>query len=107
MRYETLQRWFIFTVLLLLLFVGVFVYAMFIKPSIQGYVIQKQLEASNFVLTGIIDQVQKQGYVEIRVGDEQSLILIPYVPNQPNTQQLPTAQQTAQPSATNDGGATG
>ena len=100
MRYEALRRWFILTFLLLLFFIGAFAYVMLIKPGLQGFVIQKQLEARDLVLVGILDQIQKQGYIEIGLGDGKSLVLVPYNSNQQGGAQQPPAIQPTQQTST-------
>ena len=72
--YRTL---FIFTLLVLLVLVVIAVYIFAIKPTIQGYVVKKQIEASDFIIGTILNQVQQQGYVQLSYLN-QSVILVPY-----------------------------
>jgi len=46
------------------------------KARLQGYIIQKQVEAKDLTLIYIIQQIQQNGYVKIDVGNE-SLLLVP------------------------------
>jgi hypothetical protein len=69
-------------------------YIFLIKPAIQGYVINKQIEASDFIVGSIINQIQQQGYVQLNYG-EQSMILVPYIP--PQGEQINQIQQSEQP----------
>ena len=56
-------------------------YSFLIKPTIEGYVVVKQIEASDFIIGTIFNQVQQQGYVQLTYGNN-SLILVPYAPEQ-------------------------
>ncbi len=66
---------------IIVLLVGFILYSFLIKPQINGYVVEKQIEAQDMVFLGILSQVQQNGYVQIAYGN-QSLILVPYVPPQ-------------------------
>mgnify|MGYP001558350702 CR=1 FL=1 len=76
--YRTL---FILTLLILLVLIVIVVYAFAIKPTIQGYVINKQVEASDFIVGTIFNQVKQQGFVQLTYMNE-SVILVPYTPPQ-------------------------
>ena len=56
-------------------------YGFVVKPKINGFVVSKQVEAQEIVFKGILNQVNAQGYVELRYYNE-SLILVPYNPSQ-------------------------
>ena len=90
MRHETLQRWFVFTVLILIIVLVAFAYIVFLKPAIQGYVVEKQIQARDLTLNVLIQQVQQQGYAQITLSDGQSLVLVPYVPSAPS--QIPSEE---------------
>ena len=77
--YRTL---FILTSLVLVVLIIIVVYAFLIKPKIQGYVVNKQIEASDFIIGTIFNQIQQQGYVQLTYSN-QTLVLIPYNPQQP------------------------
>jgi hypothetical protein len=66
---------FLVVVILILLMLVVYAYA--VKPYINSYVVQKQIEAKDYVLDTIINQVNTTGYVELTMGNK-SLILVPY-----------------------------
>lgn len=55
-------------------------YYFVIQPQIQGYVIQKQTEGMVYTVNTILAQIQQYGYVHIPVNENQTLILVPYVP---------------------------
>ncbi len=65
----------VIVILLLLAFVA---YVFLIKPSINGYVVDKQVEAQQILINNIILQVQQQGYVSIDLSNNQTLVLVPY-----------------------------
>ena len=62
-------------------------YFFFVKPKFQGYVVDKQMEAKDLTLIAIANQINQQGYAQISYGN-QSLILVPYNPNQAQTGQV-------------------
>ena len=74
--YRTL---FILTSLVSLVLIVILIYVFAIKPTIQGYVVKKQVEASDFIVGAILSQVQQQGYVQLTYGN-QTLVLVPYTP---------------------------
>ncbi len=65
----------IFVVVVLL---GFILYTFALKPQINGYVINKQVEAQTILLSNLIQQIQQYGYVQIPVGEDQVLTLVPY-----------------------------
>ncbi|MEK6830248.1 MAG: hypothetical protein AABY15_09095 [Nanoarchaeota archaeon] len=67
----------------LVIALGAFVlYSFAIQPAIQGYVVQIQTEGVQIAVTTILAQIQQYGYVQIPVGENQTLILVPYTPPQ-------------------------
>jgi hypothetical protein len=62
-------------VILILLAVVVYSYA--VKPAINAFVIEKQIEARDMTLEYLISSVETNGYVELTKGNE-TLILVPY-----------------------------
>lgn len=72
---------FIITFIVALILLVLVAYLFLLKPKIQGYVIDRQIEAKDLTLLTLINQVQQQGYAQITIGN-QSLILVPYDPNQ-------------------------
>ena len=50
-------------------------YGFVVKPKINGFVVNKQIEAQEMVFAGILNQVYTQGGIEIHYGN-QSMILI-------------------------------
>ncbi len=75
------KKHFLVTLVILLVLVVVLTYFLFIKPKLQGYVVNKQIEGKDLTLITILNQVQQQGYAQIAYGN-QTLILVPYNPNQ-------------------------
>ena len=72
--YRTLFLW---TSLILLVLILFLVYLLAIKPVMQGYVVKKQIEASDFIIGTILSQIQQQGYVQLSYLN-QSVVLVPY-----------------------------
>lgn len=66
---------------------AVLVYSFALEPTFNGYVVSKQIEAQDIVLSSLISQIQQNGYVQIPVGEE-VLTLVPY--------QEPTGQPAEQ-----------
>ena len=83
---------FVITLLIALVLILVLVYMLAIKPAINGYAVKKQNEGVNFVVVDIIKQIQRNNYAVIPLGNNQSLYLAPFDPNQ----QASTGQQLGQ-----------
>jgi hypothetical protein len=66
-------------IIFLLIFI---LFSFIIKPQFDKYVYEKQMEGANFAISGIVIGVQNNGYVEIPLSSNQSLVLVPYVPSQ-------------------------
>lgn len=60
-------------IILVLVIVGMF----FVKPQLENYIIQKQIEAQVAAVNAIIDIVNQQGYVTLGEGETQ-IVLIKY-----------------------------
>ncbi len=69
-------------VILVVLLAGFVVYSFVVQPAIQGYVVQRQTEGVQIAVNTILAQIQQYGFVQIPVGENQTLILVPYVPPQ-------------------------
>ena len=79
-------------ILVIILLLGVISYTFVFKPAINGYIIQKQGEAIDQVLTIILTQVQQQGFTQLTDRNlNQSFILVPYVPQQQGQTPVPLA----------------
>ncbi len=63
-------------------------YSFVIQPTIDGYAVQKQTEGVQIAVNTILAQIQQNGFVQIPIGSNQTLVLVPYT--QP--QQQPLAQ---------------
>ncbi len=75
-----------FLVLVIVILVAVVIFSFWIKPTFNGYVVQKQIDAQGLVFANIISQVQQQGFVQIQVGN-QTLLLAPFNPQAQQAQQ--------------------
>ena len=80
------RTFFVATLLVAIVLIGVLVYMVFLKPTIQGYAVEKQVEGANFAVSNIISQIQQQGFAQISLGDNQSLFLAPFDPQQTGSQ---------------------
>lgn len=69
-------------VILVILLAGTLLYFFVIQPAFQGYAIQKQTEGVQIAVGTILTQIQQYGYVQIPVGENQTLVLVPYNPPQ-------------------------
>lgn len=67
----------------ILVLVAIMMYAFLIKPGIDGYVVNKQLDAKDIVLSAMLAQIEQQGYTQISDAEGNTIVLIPYVPEQP------------------------
>ena len=60
----------------------VLLYMFVIRPGIDNYSYEKQLEGANIVFQDIINEIQNKGYYAIPIGNNQTLLLIAYNPQQ-------------------------
>jgi CHASE3 domain sensor protein len=78
------NRVIVMLIVIILILVGILAYTFAIKPTIDGYVVKKQLEAqsatANQIINNMLTQLQTRGYVVITDANGQSLVLAP-VPN--------------------------
>lgn len=82
-----------FLVLVIVILVAVVVFSFWIKPTFDGYVVQKQVDAQALVYQDIINQIQQNGFFQMRAGN-QTLLLAPFNPQQG---QQPVQQIQEQP----------
>ena len=80
----------VIAVLIIIVLALVLIYVLAVKPKVQGYVINKQIEAQKSAVDTIIQIVNQQGYVVLG-PENNSIILVKY--QQPAQQ---PAQQLAQ-----------
>lgn len=59
----------------------ILIYFFVIKPSVDNYVLNKQIEAQQYVFANMIAQLQSTGAYQLAVGN-QTLVLVPYQPTQ-------------------------
>ena len=76
----------VIAVVIILILIAVLLYVLLIGPSIQGYVVQKQVNAQENVIKAIIDVVEQQGSISLTDGNR-SVVLIDrkYIISQNNT----------------------
>lgn len=93
MRDNKKTNWLVISlIIVIVILLGIILYTFVIKPQINGYVINKQIEAKDYVLATLLMQIQQQGYTQIADTEGNSVILVPYVPQeQTNTD---SGQQT-------------
>lgn len=75
------NRMIVILAVVILVLATVIVYSFALKPSFNGYVVSKQVEAQDIVLNALLSQLQQNGYIQIPIGDE-ILTLVPYQPEQ-------------------------
>ena len=63
------------TIIVLFVIIG---YSFVVSPSIDKYIVDKQIEAQEIIIYTIVEQIQQTGYIQIPVGDE-VLTLVPYI----------------------------
>jgi len=68
--------------LVIVLLIAVIVYSFIVKPKFNAYVVNKQLEARDSVLSTVLLQLQQQGYVQITDAQGNKIILVPVSPEQ-------------------------
>jgi len=68
-------------IVLLVLIMG---YFFIVKPMINNSAENNKVIGFNLAITGILQQLQQQGYVQLTIGN-QTLILVPYQPPQNTT----------------------
>lgn len=89
-KQKTMIRIMAATIITLILFIVVFFVAV---PQVNKFGVDKQIEGANFVYMEIINAVQSQGYYSIPVSENETLVLVPYSPQQQTSQtQQPTEQ---------------
>lgn len=89
---------FIIALAIIVILALLLVYIVFIGPRLQGYLVQKQVDAQQDVVKTIIQIVNQQGYVVLN-NENSSVVLIDRarLPTPPQTeiqQQNPTTQPT-------------
>lgn len=66
-------------IVIVLILIGIMAWSFGVKPAINGFVIDKQLEARDIVIQTIINQVRGQGYVQMQDADGQAMTLVEYI----------------------------
>ena len=66
-------------IVVLVLFIAFF---FVVVPQMNKFSVKKQIEGANLAYLDILNKVQTQGYYSIPVGENQTLVLVPYVPQQ-------------------------
>lgn len=66
-------------VLIIVVLVLILGYVLFIGPKVQGYVIKKETQAQQNIVSAIIQVVDQQGYVSLTDGNA-SVVLVKYIP---------------------------
>lgn len=73
-------------IIVIILLIGVLAYFLWAKPAFDNYILQKQIEAKDIVLSSLLSQVQQQGYVQIFDKDGNTIILAPVKQQQASSQ---------------------
>ncbi len=70
--------------LVILVLAAVLAYVFLINPKISGYAVNNQIQGYQIAINDILAQIQQNGYVQIPVSENQSVILVLYQePQQP------------------------
>ncbi|MBS3070791.1 hypothetical protein J4407_00610 [Candidatus Pacearchaeota archaeon] len=89
------QNWVVIILILLVIGLSFFVlYDYVIKPSISGYTIGFYNQGAVDMANEIVKRAQEQGFVQINVNEGESVILIPYDPNQAGNTVTPTEESS-------------
>ena len=73
-------------VAIVVLLIIIVAYLTVISSAINNFAAQKQVEGANLFISQIlIPELQTQGYVALPLGNNQTLYLVPYNPNQNRT----------------------
>lgn len=64
--------------LTIIVLLGILGYSFVISPSIDKYILGKQIEAQEIIIYTIVEQIQQTGYIQIPVGED-VLTLVPYI----------------------------
>jgi len=65
-------------IVIILILLSVILYSFVLKPSINGYVINKQIQAKDATLNTILLQIQQQGFAQISDTEGNTVVLVPY-----------------------------
>jgi len=68
--------------LIIFILLGFISYSMILKPKFNKYILEKQIEAQREVVQYIIGKIEAQGYIELIKSENNSVILVPYSPQQ-------------------------
>lgn len=82
-----------FLVLVIVILVIVVVVAFWVKPTIDGYAVEKQNEGFRVAISSIVSQVKQNGFIQLLDGNDTMIL----VQAQPPAQQAQSAQQIQQP----------
>ncbi len=80
------DRLIIALVVVVILLLGFVAYLFLIKPAVSGYLVKVYNQGQVDAITAVLTEVQKSGYVQIPVGENQSVVLVPYQQSQTATQ---------------------
>jgi len=81
-------------ILVIVILLAIILTFLVIKPMFNNYVLEKQIEAKDIVLGSMLVQIQQQGYTQISDNSGNTLVLVPYTPqNNAQQQQLQTLEQ--------------
>ncbi len=74
-------------VLVIVILAGVLIFTFMVKPSFDGYVVEKRTEGYQIAIRDIVSQVQQNGFVQIPIDGNQTLFLAPFNPQASATPQ--------------------
>ena len=87
---------FVFAVLIIVVLACALLYLVFIGPKIEGYVVNKQVQAQQMVVKAIIQQANQQGYVQLFDGETNVLLIKQELPKQTAVQSTQNNAEAAE-----------
>ena len=64
-------------ILVILILLGVIAYTFVIRPTVNGYIIQKQTDAQMMVVNALLQSIQQNGFVQITDTNGNVITLVP------------------------------
>ncbi|MFA5953150.1 MAG: hypothetical protein WC812_01015 [Candidatus Pacearchaeota archaeon] len=62
--------------IVVIVLVLVLLYFFVVKPSINNYIITKQIEAQSYIFADMVNQLQTKGYYQVTLGNS-TIVLVP------------------------------
>jgi len=62
---------------IIIILVGIILFFLVAKPQFEEYIIQKQIEAQQIVVTTMINSLSERGFITIIDAEENQIVLVP------------------------------